>query len=62
MKLKQYRTKHHLSVIQLAKILDLSRQHIYDMEREKVYPSRQLALDIETKLKGEVTARELLNI
>jgi len=62
MELKTYRIKHGLSVIQLAKILKLSRQHVYDIESGKHHPSRLLAMRIEDDLKGEVTAKELLGI
>ena len=62
MKLKTFRTKNNLSVIALADLLHISRQHIYDMESGKAYPSRRLAAAIEKKLNGDVTARELLGL
>ena len=62
MKLKTFRTKNNLSVIALAKLLNISRQHVYDMESGDAYPSRRLAAVIEKKLNGDVTARELLGL
>lgn len=62
MKLKDYRIKHNLSVIQLAKILKISRQHVYDIESGDAHPSRVMAMRIEKDLNGEVTAIELLDI
>ena len=59
MNIKTFRTKNNLSIIAIAKILNISRQHVYDLESGKAFPSRKLAAAIEKKMDG-VTARELL--
>ena len=60
MLLKEYRKKQALSVIAMAKKLKISRQHVYDIERRKAYPSRALALRIEKATGGLVPAWALL--
>lgn len=62
MNLKEYRTKNNLSVIKLASILGISRQHVYELEKPEHKPSVKLAKKIETLLNREVTAVELLGI
>jgi len=62
MKLKKYREQYNLSIITIAKTLRVSRQHIYDIEAGKTFPSRTLAKLIERKTSGQVTARELLGL
>lgn len=60
MQLKKYRENKKLSVIAMADLLRVSRQHIYDIESGKAFPSRGLACRIQEVTGGAVEARELL--
>lgn len=62
MDIKTFRTAHNLSVIKMAELIGITRQHIYEIENKKSYPSRRLAKIIQDRTNGEVTAHELLDI
>ena len=62
MNLTDYRKKHNLSVIQFAKQLNITRQHLYTIESGSNIPSRKLALEIERLSNGELKAMELLRL
>jgi len=63
MNLKQYRLKQKLSVIEMARIIKVTRQHVYEIEsKSDTRPSVKLAKIIERKTNGEVTAKELLGV
>lgn len=62
MNLTEYRKSNGISVIEMAKLLNKSRQHIYDIEKGNAYPSRKLAKRIETLTKKKVKAAQLLQL
>lgn len=62
MNLLTFRKINNLSVIKLSTQLNISRQHLYDIEKGKAFPSRKLAKQIEDFTNGVVTAKELLGI
>jgi len=59
--IKNYRTKHNLSVIKFSHLIGTSRQHVYELERG-YKASVKLAIKIEKVTNGEVTAIDLLGI
>jgi len=60
MDIKEYRKKHGLSVIQVSKSLEVSRQHITDIEQGRAFPSRKLAKKIIEWSNNEITCDDLL--
>lgn len=60
MDLKTFRYKNNIRMCDLAKMLNKTPQHIYEIERGSAFPSRNLALRIEQATGGMVTLRELL--
>ena len=60
MNLLQYRKLHYISVKQASEELGISRQHIYDIEKGKAYPSRKLSIKIYQWSNGLVNQLELL--
>jgi len=60
MNLKEYREFKNISVLQVSKELNISRQHIYDIEKSKSFPSRKLAVKINKWSGGFITQGELL--
>lgn len=60
MNLLQYRTLNYISVKQASKELGISRQHVYDIEKGRSFPSRKLSIKISTWSNGAVTVSELL--
>jgi len=60
MDLKTYRSKNNIRMVDLAKIVNKTPQHLYEIERGSAFPSRKLAFRIEQATGGAVTLRELL--
>lgn len=61
MNIKQYREAANLSVIEFAKLIGITRQHVYEIEKNgKFKPSAPLALRIEEATGGAVSRMELL--
>lgn len=60
MNLHEYREFRGISVNQVSKELGISRQHIYDIEKRKAFPSRKLSKKISEWSGGLVTQGELL--
>lgn len=60
MELKTYRVQNNIKMSELAKRLNKTPQHLYEIERGSAFPSRALALRIEQATGGAVTLRELL--
>jgi DNA-binding XRE family transcriptional regulator len=59
--LTEYRIKNGLSVINFAKIIGVSRTHVYELESGTT-PSVKLAKKIKAKTNGELNALELLGL
>jgi DNA-binding XRE family transcriptional regulator len=60
MNLHQYRKLNYISVKQASEELGVSRQHIYDIEKRKSFPSRKLSVKIYEWSHGLVSQVELL--
>jgi DNA-binding XRE family transcriptional regulator len=60
MNLLQYRKLNYISVKQASEELGVSRQHIYDIEKGKAFPSRKLSIKICQWSNGSVNQLELL--
>ena len=60
MNLLQYRKLNYISVKQASEELGISRQHIYDIEKGKAFPSRKLSIKICQWSNGSVNQLELL--
>ncbi|HYA14009.1 MAG TPA: helix-turn-helix transcriptional regulator [Syntrophales bacterium] len=60
MNLYQYRKLNYISVKQASEELGVSRQHIYDIEKRKSFPSRKLSVKIYEWSHGLVSQVELL--
>jgi len=60
MNLHQYRKLNYISVKQASEELGISRQHIYDIEKRKSFPSRKLSVKIYEWSHGLVSQVELL--
>lgn len=60
MTLKDYLQQNNIPVKRFAEELSLSRQHVYDMLNGDSYPSRKLAIKIESWSQGELTKEGLL--
>jgi DNA-binding XRE family transcriptional regulator len=61
MKLTEFRKKNNITAIELASMLGISRQRLYEIEKGST-PSVKLAKKIEKVLSGKLTARELLGV
>lgn len=62
MDIKTFRINNHLSVIKMAELVGVSRQHIYDLEKQRAYPSRKLAAKIQAITNNDIKASEILGI
>lgn len=60
MNLQEYRKLKHISVKQASEELEITGQHIYDIEKRKAFPSRKLSQKINKWSNGLVTQMELL--
>jgi DNA-binding XRE family transcriptional regulator len=60
MNLLQYRKLNYISVKRASEELGISRQHIYDIEKGKAFPSRKLSIKICEWSNGSVNQFELL--
>ncbi len=58
--MQEYRKLKCISVKQASEEIGISRQHIYDIEKGKAFPSRKLSLKICKWSNGLVTRLELL--
>lgn len=61
MNLRDFLYINKIKVMDFAKSVDISRQHLSEIINGKVKPGRRLAKDIEIVTNGCVTAEELLN-
>lgn len=59
MELKTYLKKNAVKVPVLAKRLDITKQHLYEILRGISFPSRKLAHRIKKETNGVVTLRDL---
>lgn len=60
MNLYEYRRLNFITVKQASEELGISRQHIYDIEKGKSFPSRKLCMKISRWSNGLITEGELL--